>query len=102
MDIKGIKDIVNSDSLSNEAKESKIIDCLAQDENVIPLVMTILRREREMKSEVLVEMNLLLSKAESGLESPKLNRGGFIQKEIMEFYEKYKNVVNHCFKDILQ
>ena len=99
MDIKGIKDIVNSDNLSDGAKESKIIDCLAQDENVIPLMMTILNREREMKSEVLVEMNVLLSKAESGLENPKLNTDGFMQKEIIEFYKKYKNVVNHCFKD---
>jgi len=101
MDINEIKDIVNSELFSDEAKESKIIDCLAKDENVIPLVMTILRREREMKSEVLTEMNLLLSKAESGLENPKLNAGGFMQKEIAEFYKKYKNVVNHCFKDIL-
>lgn len=99
MDIKEIKKIVNSDLYSDEMKESKIIDCLAKDENVIPTMMTILSREREMKSEMLTDMNVLLSKSETALTTPKLNTGGFIQKEIMAFYKKYKNVVNHCFKD---
>jgi len=29
----------------------------------------------------------------------KLNKGNFIQAEIVQFYEKYKDYVGHCFRN---
>jgi uncharacterized protein YebE (UPF0316 family) len=99
MNIEELKSLFNSD-LSDEIKKSEIINSLARDENVIPIVMRILESERRQKKELLDNMNLLLSKAHVGLEDPKFNDGGFIQKQIVEFYIKYKNKIGHCFKKI--
>ena len=97
MNLQELKSIINS-GLSDETIKSKIINSLAKDENVIPDVMNILERERQFKKEIHEEMNLLLSKAHIGLDNKKFNSGNFIQKEIIEFYTKYRGYVGHCFK----
>lgn len=99
MDIKKIREIVNSE-LSDEYTEKMIIDVISKDEKVIPVIMKILEQERVYKNEVYSEMNLLLSKAHLGLENKKYNSDGFMQKEIIEFYIKYKGYVGHCFKNL--
>lgn len=99
MNIEELKTIVNSD-LPIEVMKSEIINSLAKDENVIPVVMQILEREREFKKELQTEMNLLLSKAHVGLDDKKFNSGDFMQKEIIEFYTKYKGHIGHCFKNL--
>jgi hypothetical protein len=99
MDIKKIKDLVNSDD-PYEDIEFKIIRCLAEDDKVIPILLNILNQERELKKEVSQEMNMLLSKAHIGLDEPQLNKDNFIQKEIIDFYKTYKTVIGHCFKNI--
>lgn len=101
MNLEELKTIINSD-LSDTVKKSEIINSLAKDENVIPVVMRILEREREFKKEVQTEMNLLLSKAHIGLDEKKLNKDDFIQKEIVGFYTKYKGIVGHCFKNLFK
>ena len=88
MNIKELKSIINS-GLSDDVIKSEIINSLAKDENVIPVVMRILERERQFKKEIHNEMNVLLSKAHIGLDDKKFNEGNFIQKEIIDFYTKY-------------
>lgn len=99
MNIKELKSIINS-GLPDDVIKSEIINSLAKDENVIPVVMRILERERQFKKEIHNEMNVLLSKAHIGLDDKKFNGGNFIQKEIIDFYTKYKGYVGHCFKNI--
>lgn len=99
MNIKELKSIINS-GLSDDVIKSEIINSLAKDENVIPVVMRILERERQFKKEIHNEMNVLLSKAHIGLDDKKFNEGNFIQKEIIDFYTKYKGYVGHCFKNL--
>ena len=99
MNLPELKSIINS-GLPEDIMKSEIINSLAKDENVIPTVMMILEREREFKKEISEQMNLLLSKAHVGLDDSKFNEGGFMQKEIVEFYTKYKNHVGHCFKKL--
>jgi len=43
---------------------------------------------------------LLLSKSHIGLDNKKYNSGNFMQKEIVEFYTKYRGYVGHCFKNL--
>lgn len=99
MNIKELKSIINS-GLSDDVIKSEIINSLAKDENVIPVVMKILERERQFKKEIHDEMNVLLSKAHIGLDDKKFNKGNFMQKEIIDFYTKYKGYVGHCFKNL--
>ena len=101
MNLQELKSIINS-GLSDEVVKSEIINSLAKDENVIPVVMKILERERKFKKEIHEEMNLLLSKAHIGLDDKKFNDGNFMQKEIIEFYTKYKGYVGHCFKTLFR
>ena len=99
MNIKELKSIINS-ALPDDVIKSEIINSLAKDENVIPVVMRILERERQFKKEIHNEMNVILSKAHIGLDDKKFNEGNFIQKEIIYFYTKYKGYVGHCFKNL--
>ena len=99
MNIKELKSIRNS-ALPDDVIKSEIINSLAKDENVIPVVMRILERERQFKKEIHNEMNVILSKAHIGLDDKKFNEGNFIQKEIIDFYTKYKGYVGHCFKNL--
>ena len=101
MDLEKIKNIVNS-KITDELKCHLIVDCLAKDEQVIPLMLQILQVERIRKEKISMEMNQLLSKADVGLDDVKFNEGGFMQKEIYEFYKKHKDVpgVGHCFKQL--
>ena len=81
-------------------QEHLIIQTLAKDEKVIPIIMDILAAERSLKKEVITEMNMQLSRADIGLDNPEvINKDDFIQKEIKDFYAKYKDSVGHCFKD---
>ena len=99
MNLQELKSIINS-GLSDDVIKSEIINSLAKDENIIPIVMKILERERQFKKEIHDEMNVLLSKAHVGLDDKKFNDGNFMQKEIIEFYTKYKCYVGHCFKNL--
>jgi len=99
MNIKELKSIINS-GLPDDVIKSEIINSLAKDENVISVMMKILERERQFKKEIQEEMNVLLSKAHIGLDDKKFNEGNFMQKEIIDFYTKYKGYVGHCFKNL--
>ena len=99
MNLEALKHILNSED-SNEGKESAIIQTLSMDENVIPLIMEVLEGERKRKKKMSEDMNVLLSKAHCGLEEPNINKDGYMQKEIVDFYIKYKDFVGHCFKNL--
>lgn len=99
MNIEKLKQILNS-GLEPKLIEQLIINCLAEDESVMPTIIRILDVERKSKKILLQDMNLLLSKAHIGLDDKKFNKDGFMQKEIIEFYRKYKDMVGHCFKNI--
>lgn len=99
MNLQELKSIINS-GLPDDVVKSEIINSLAKDENIIPVVMKILERERQFKKEIHEKMNMLLSKAHVGLDDKKFNEGNFIQKEIIEFYTKYKGYIGHCFKNL--
>lgn len=99
MNLQELKSIINS-GLPDDVIKSEIINSLSKDENIIPVIMKILERERQFKKEINEEMNVLLSKAHIGLDNKKLNKEDFIQKEIIDFYTKYKGYVGHCFKNL--
>ena len=99
MDLQAIKTTVNSDVPDN-VKEDLIICILANDERVIENILSIIKEEREQKKRLLEDINLLLSKAHTGLEQPQYNKDGFMQKEITEFYLKNKKYIGHCFKNL--
>ncbi len=105
MNLKKLEEIISS-PFPDELKERMIIDCLAKDEKVIPTIMKILDAERYSKNELLIDMNLELSRADSYLRmSPEHKKElessfniEFIRSKIAEFYIKYKSMVRHCFE----
>jgi hypothetical protein len=97
MDIKAIKDIVNNEMFLENVKEHLIIKTLSQDPNVYHLLMKLIDEERKAKRELMVDMNLYLSKAHVALRNPKINKDHFIDDEIDEFYVKHVNEIGHCF-----
>ena len=99
MNINRIREIINY-PLSDEMISSAIIEEIAKDKNVITTVLMMLSAERDMDKELISNMNLLLSKSLVGLEEPKFNKEGFMQKEIRELYAKYKGVIGSCFKEL--
>ena len=98
MNLNKIRNILELEMISDNQKESLIIDEIAKDKNVIPTILNILQSERKRKDELTSTINLLLSKAHTGLKHPKLNENGFMQKEILDFYKKRE--IGHCFMDI--
>jgi hypothetical protein len=76
-----------------------VIAVIAMDERAIPDILDILASERKNKKELISDFNTLLSKADSALDSPKLNKGNFIQAEVKDFYVKNKDYVRHNWKD---
>lgn len=100
MDIKAIKEIILSDN-PLEIKEHLIINILAKDPKVIPTILKILNNEREGQKELILDMNLELSRADVfiGLNQKKRSDfdKDFIQGEIQSFYNKHKDSVTHCF-----
>ena len=89
--------IVTSD---NPYWEHLLLIELAKDKETIPTMLTILENERNYNRELISDMNVLLSKADTIIETPKLNKDNFVQKEIDQFYKKYKGAVSHCFQKV--
>jgi hypothetical protein len=101
MDLTELSGIINS-GFPNDIKETMIISSLANDKKVITTILQLLESERMQEKELLLEMNVLLSKAEIGLENKKMNSKNFINKQIIDFYIKHKSKIGHCFKDIFK
>ena len=118
MDLEKIREIVNRESLPEEAKEFLIIQVLATDKKVIPLIMKVLDEERSQNHELICDMNLELSRADVHIENPTLGCGEiksstkdkskieeikraqakeFVLNHITAFYVKYKGKITHCF-----
>lgn len=101
MNLQELKTIINS-GLPEEVIESEVINILSKDEDIILILMKLLEKERQFKKKMYQEMNLLLSKADVGLDNPEINEGNFMQKEISEFYIKYKGYLGHCFRQFIK
>lgn len=80
-----------------------IIKSLSEDENVIPNILKILNSERKHNNDLIMDMNLELSRAHIYIEMHKENtkeiKNGFdkafVINNISEFYNKYKGKVIH-------
>lgn len=104
MNLSKIKIVVNSEE-PDEIKERLIIQLIAEDEKVIPLVMKILQAEREEKKELISDSNAELSRALIVLDDDKLSYSkGVIAEpkwvvgEIKKHYIKYKHLIRCNFK----
>ena len=64
MNLKKIKEIIERPLISDNKKESLIIDEISNDEQVISYILMILTSERQRKHKLINEMNVLLSKAD--------------------------------------
>jgi hypothetical protein len=105
MDIKSIKQIVNSD-LPIDYQEKAILSILANDKKVIPYIMEILENERKQNKELLLDTNMELSRALITLNANPSDAKGkkamkeqtdFVVGEIKKHYLKWKDYIKCCF-----
>lgn len=97
MDLKKLKEVINSDLLTDKQKEDGIYVLLAMDEKCIPTMLNILNKERSHNKETISDLNLLLSKSHVLLKEPKLKKSiPNAVEEIDSFYESNTSV-KHCF-----
>lgn len=111
MDIKKLRGVLNL-PLPDDKIEEYIISFIAEDKNVIPNILKILNAERDEKSELILDMNLQLSRALVLLkdENLKYNKKkiivdpNFVISEILEHYKKWKNYItcNFNIKELKQ
>lgn len=103
MDLKSIQEVVNSNQLVAEQKEALIINILASDEKVIPLMMKILSAERRESNELISDYNLELSRALVLIHDPNLGKKNrilepkFVISEIKNHYLKWQHKIKCCF-----
>lgn len=95
MNLDNIKAIVNS---GRENWEHLLLAEIAKDADAIPKVLYMLDTERKENKQLTTDLNALLSKAHLGLKEPRYNKGGFMQKEISEFYKSGR--IGHCFANM--
>lgn len=93
MKLENIQAIVNS---GNANWKQLLYEELATDESAIITILQILGAERSEKKQLITDLNFQLSRAHTVIETPELNRDGFVQKEIRKFYKEGR--VNHCYK----
>ena len=99
MNLKSIKEVVNSESLSDAQKINSILQIFSEDKDFLLEVLKVIQIERDFNKELITECNFQLSRADIGLEKPMLNEDNFINNEIKSFYMNYEGFVGHCFKD---
>ncbi len=104
MDIKNIKQIVNSD-LPNDYQEKAILSILADDKKAIPYIMEILENERQQSKELILETNAELSRALLVLNDENLMTNKkvvaepkWVAGEIKKHYLKWKDYIKCNFK----
>lgn len=97
MNIEKIKKIVNSGQ-PDVTIRSLLLLAISEDERAIPDLLGILEAERVTKKELITELNFQLSRADTIIESPELNKDKFVRKEIASFYKKFAHLVSHCYR----
>jgi hypothetical protein len=104
MDIKKIKQIVNSD-LPTDYQEKAILSILANDKKAIPYIMEILDNERKQSKELILDTNSELSRALLVLNDENLKSNTkivadpkWVVGEIKKHYLKWKDCIKCNFK----
>ena len=101
--IKAIKEIIESDWPDN-FKETLILEAIAKNKKAIPTILKLLHSERVTKDNLILDMNLELSRthlfAAMKAGKPKAKESfsiTFINAEIKKFYDKYSDYAQHLF-----
>lgn len=98
MDLNKIQQVLNM-GIPDAVKRWTILNIISEDEDALVNMIEIIGMERTRKKELILEMNMQLSRADMGLQAPKLNDDNFIVKEIGKFYEANKEQIGHCFRN---
>lgn len=96
MNIKELREIVNSNH-DDRIIEIMVIESLSRSENVIPIIMKLLNKERQIKREIQNNLNELVCKSYVGLNNKDLNKDDFMQKDIEGFFKEYSKYISPVF-----
>lgn len=97
MDLDKIEEVIKRKYLDDNSKRLSILHIISEDEKALEDMMYILNAERIRKKELILEMNMQLSRADAFIQQPALADKSFILSKIKKFYEQFKGQVSHCF-----
>lgn len=91
--------------MSDQQMKAEIYKVLSKDEDIITNLLLTLESERQMKKDLIIDMNLQLSKAQIYINNVKETKHdqslsfnkSFIMGEISDFYERYRGKISACF-----
>lgn len=103
MNIKKLKEVVNSNDLDSSVQNRLIIEIISKDKKVIPIMLELLQAEREIENELLTETNSELSRALVALEigQPEKTKGVssvWVVEQIKKHYLKWQDYIKCNFK----
>lgn len=102
MNISIIKKAIEFGS-DDETIKNLIIREIAIDEDAVPMILEIINTERHLNKELILDMNLELSRLHIQFETPKFAGKNKIEQQqtvkdnVKGFYEKWKGKIGHCF-----
>lgn len=100
MNLDKLKEILNQE-IRADVKEILFLEQLSKEEDIVPNLLRILEAERRRNKEVIIDMNLELSRAfnyvhEAAFDKKKKGfNKEFLLGEIKNFYRRYKSVISH-------
>ena len=103
MNLEQIRLVLDYPLMDDTTKENLIIQILSRDSKVIPTILSILENERKSSKELILDMNLELSRCHIAIDKPEMiqQKNGFtrdfLRENVKNFYIKYKDVIGHCF-----
>jgi hypothetical protein len=105
MKLHEIKIVLNNDLISDEIKERLVVNIIAQDDKVIPLILEMLNSERSLNKELILDQNAELSRALIVLSDSNLKWNKkiiadpkWVVSQIKEHYLKWKDNIGCCLK----
>lgn len=101
MNLKTIKNIIDTQSLSEETKVQMILSVISEDKNAIPYILTILTNERNINRSIISDLNLEVSRYHIHTQSSKLLKINkeFLNEQTKSLYEKWKDFIQPLFNN---
>lgn len=97
IDINGITGICNSQLNDNE-KSDLILKLISLSNESFDIIFELVKHRRDADMREMSDLNLLLSKLDCIVETPKLMDKSAVRKEIDDHYSKSR--LMHCFREV--
>lgn len=101
MNLKLIKDIIDTPTASEEAKAQMILSVISEDKNAIPYILTILTNERNTNRSLISDLNLEVSRYHIHIQDSTLLKKNkeFLNEQTEVLYNRWKDFIKPLFNN---